>query len=73
MLVIYALSFLSQPELEVAELILRQGRNVTLTSVEFRIKETNKLVYTTRLCARCEFVNSLNQGKLISQVIWSGL
>ncbi|KAF5195722.1 Thioesterase superfamily protein, partial [Thalictrum thalictroides] len=48
----FATSYLSavqvNAELEVGGLILRQGRNVTVTSVEFRIKETKKLVYTAR-------------------------
>ncbi|PIA49519.1 hypothetical protein AQUCO_01300367v1 [Aquilegia coerulea] len=48
----FATSYISaagvNAELEVGGVIVRQGRNVTVTSVEFRIKETKKLVYTAR-------------------------
>lgn len=37
-----------QSEVEVEAQILRKGRSVVVTTVEFRLKGTNKLCYTSR-------------------------
>ncbi|XP_068635855.1 uncharacterized protein [Aristolochia californica] len=59
-----AVSYLSaaylNAELEVTASILRHGRSVAVTMVEFRNKETNQLVYT----AKCTFYSSRAVAKL---------
>lgn len=35
-------------ELEIEGCVARSGRNITTTSVDFRIKESRKMVYTAR-------------------------
>lgn len=37
-----------QSEVEVEGRILRKGRSVVVTTVEFKLKDTNKLCYTAR-------------------------
>lgn len=39
---------LMQSEVEVEGQILRKGRSVVVTTVEFRLKDTKKLCYTSR-------------------------
>ena len=44
----HVLFLLIQSEVEVEAQILRKGRSVVVTTVEFRLKGTNKLCYTSR-------------------------
>ena len=37
-----------QEVVEVDSSVLRQGRSVVVTKIEFRLKETQKLLYTSR-------------------------
>ncbi|KAL5727578.1 hypothetical protein ACHQM5_000760 [Ranunculus cassubicifolius] len=44
----YFSAALKNAEVEVKGFLVRQGRNLTVAAVEFRSKDTNKLIYTAR-------------------------